>query len=68
MNQHVVALLSQQGTACLETALYGEDDTPANRLRIEADICPRDPDPPVPGTWTDVSDNDAFWPPIDLEE
>lgn len=59
----IVALLSAQGTACLETALCGDEDTPENRAAVEtvarcaaADRC----DPAIPGTWTDVSDNEAF--------
>lgn len=57
---HVVALLSAQGTACLETALYGEEDTPEKRAKVEVTIDHTLPDPPIPGTWADVSDNEAF--------
>ena len=54
----IVALLSAQGTACPETALVGDEDTPEERAKVEAEIVPG-PDAPVAGTWTDVSDNEA---------
>jgi hypothetical protein len=56
----IMALLSAQGSACVETALYGNEDTPGARACIEAAIggC----DPPVAGPWTDCSDNEALWP------
>ncbi|MGK2884347.1 MAG: hypothetical protein ACSLE8_06160 [Rhodococcus sp. (in: high G+C Gram-positive bacteria)] len=58
----IVALVSKQGTACAETALYGADDTPENRASVELDaVLDLSPDAPVPGSWTDVSDNDALW-------
>jgi hypothetical protein len=59
---HVVALLTQDGTACSETALFDADDTPENRRAMEDRVSRdnHDPDRPVPGTWADVSDNDAI--------
>jgi hypothetical protein len=67
----IVALVSAQGTACLETGLYGADDTPENRAKIEATYCRPgawgDGDLPVPGTWIDVSDNEAFHYPANEE-
>ena len=56
----VVALLSAKGTGCIETALYGDDDTPENRAKVEATLM-QGWDEPVPGTWTDVTDNDGFF-------
>jgi hypothetical protein len=56
----IIALLSAQGTACLETALSGDDDTPERRASVELACCTDDTDAPIPGTWTDVSDNEAF--------
>lgn len=60
--QKVIALLSRQGTACPETALIDDEDTPVARRQVEATLIPDDPDPdaPVPGTWTDVSDNESI--------
>lgn len=60
----IFALLSEKGTACAETALVSDEDTPKNRAAIDA-MAQREqdagvPDPPVPGTWTDVTDNDAI--------
>jgi hypothetical protein len=55
----LVSLLSNQGTACLETVLTSVEDTPEVRLDMEAQFCNSDVDSPVPGTWTDVSDNEA---------
>jgi hypothetical protein len=60
----IVALRSDQGTACLETALYGDDDTPEARARIEADAGPD----VVRGSWADVSDNAAFDVHLDVDE
>lgn len=57
----IFAMLSNQGTACFETALCGADDTPAARALVEAQIM-QGPDSPVLGTWTDCSDNEALWP------
>jgi hypothetical protein len=53
------ALLSSQGTACAETVLVGAHYTVDQRDRIEASIDSRNPDAPIPGTWTDVTDNEA---------
>lgn len=55
---NIVALLDSQGTACSETALFGDEDTPAARRLIEAAVVPWKPDAPIPGTWTDCSDNE----------
>ena len=60
MKRRIVALVSAQGTACAETALYGSEDTPEQRASIERQYCNSGPDDPVPGTWTDVSDNEAL--------
>lgn len=57
----IVALLTKSGTACSETALSGDEDTPEARERIENQFCTGHWDAPVKATWTDVSDNDAFW-------
>lgn len=57
----IVALLSKQGTACYETTLYNDEDTPENRTKVEREYCHADHiDPPIAGTWTDVSDNEAL--------
>lgn len=57
----IYALLSSQGTACLETALYGDDYTKENKKKVEAmALLDKMPDKPIAGTWTDVTDNDAF--------
>jgi hypothetical protein len=57
------ALVSGQGTACAETVLYADEYTAENRAKAEADFCHDLTQPvedrPIPGTWTDVSDNDA---------
>jgi hypothetical protein len=57
----IYALLNNQGTACLETALHGDDYTAQNRAKVEA-LAETDtmPDRPLPGTWTDVTENEAF--------
>ena len=57
--EKIYALLSNQETACAETVLYASEYTATNRARVEAEI-QRDPDAPVPGTWCDVSDNEAL--------
>jgi hypothetical protein len=56
----IFALLSKQGTACSETVLFAHEYTAEGRARIEAAIDGSDPDGPVPGTWTDCTDNDAL--------
>jgi len=61
----VYALRSAQGTACAETVLREEEFTPERRAEVEATACRPSPwssadDLPVPGTWMDVSDNDAL--------
>jgi hypothetical protein len=58
--KRIYALLSSQGTACAETALFASELTAENRARIEATIDPRAPDAAVPGTWTDCSGNEAL--------
>ena len=54
------AMLSAQGTACAETVLT--EDEYADPLRVRtAETRARHtpgPDAPIPGTWTDVTDND----------
>lgn len=53
------ALVSEQGTACAETVLIGDEcNNPAVRAAIERQFCTGKPDAPIAGTWTDVSDND----------
>lgn len=60
-DQKKVALVTSQGTACSETVLYADEDTPEMRASIERQFCSRAGyDQPLPGTWTDVSDNDAL--------
>lgn len=56
----VIALASPQGTACAETALYENEDTPAARALIEAEFCTGSADAPVADTWMDVTDNTAI--------
>lgn len=58
----IFAMLTACGTACAETALYGEEDTPEKRAEVEARCCGVGLDPPIAGTWTDVSENDALQP------
>lgn len=54
------ALLSEQGTACHETVLCEKDYLDLTiRQGVEKTIHSNTFDPPIPGTWTDVSDNDA---------
>jgi hypothetical protein len=54
------ALLSPQGTACSETVLNElEYADAAMRERVERESRTGLPDDPVPGTWTDVTDNEA---------
>lgn len=55
----IVALLTAEGTACVETALYDDEDTPDMRAKVEAEVATYAPDHgnPIPGTWSDVSDN-----------
>jgi hypothetical protein len=56
----IYALCSAQGTACLETVLTAaEYADPETRARTETAFCQGRPDDPLPGTWTDVSDNEA---------
>lgn len=56
------ALLSSQGTACLETVLTAEEYAEPMRRRAAENRARHTPGPdaPQPGTWTDVSDNDAI--------
>lgn len=62
-SRRAVALTDTQGTACLETALYGDHDTPQNRAEVERRFCRSSENgaDPVAGTWCDVSENDAFF-------
>jgi hypothetical protein len=54
------ALVSAQGTACSETVLTAtEYADPRNRAQVEKQFCTGKPNDPLPGTWTDVSDNEA---------
>ena len=56
------ALVSGQGTACHETVLYGKEYTEENRASVEARIAHStmsEIDRPIPGSWTDVTENDA---------
>lgn len=56
------ALLSAQGTACSDTTLT-EDEYNNPTYRRVVDERARHttgPDAPIPGTWTDVTDNDAI--------
>jgi hypothetical protein len=56
----IYALCSAQGTACSETVLTAaEYADPGTRALTEATFCRGRPDDPLPGTWTDVSDNEA---------
>jgi hypothetical protein len=57
------AMLTANGTACSEAALCVRDDTPANRDRREHSAAAQPPDPgsPVlPGSWAEVSGNEAI--------
>lgn len=59
------ALLSSQGTACLETVLNEDEYCYSNRISTEhkfaiAKPVANLPDAPICGTWTDVTDNDAI--------
>lgn len=57
------ALLSPQGTACPETVLTEDEyNIPQNRAHFEKLYCRGGADDPVPGTWTDVTDNEACMP------
>ena len=63
MKQRVFALLSQQGTACAETALYEHEyNEPSIREAVEHDFCHGGQDDPIKGSWTDVTDNEACNP------
>lgn len=59
-----VAMLSMQGTMCPETLLRGDEDTPEKRANIEARVAEGyyadHRDRPVPGSWTDVTNNEAI--------
>lgn len=52
------AMLSQQGTACVETCLCEACDSQAQRRQIEIENTSYDK--PVPGSWTDCSLNDVL--------
>jgi hypothetical protein len=58
----IYALLSAQGTACTETALFEDEYTAENRAIVESRFCSLrvHHDPPIAGTWIDVSENEAF--------
>ena len=56
---HIYALLDDQGTACSETVLLRDEYNDVNRAAAETAAAKDDsPNAPVPGTWTDVSDNE----------
>lgn len=59
--ERMVALVSPQGTACTETGLSVREDTPERRARVEAQFCRGGKNDPLPGTWADVTENDAFY-------
>lgn len=52
----ILAMVSDQGTACHETAMYEREDTPEMRARIERQFCTGKPDAPVAGTWRDCTE------------
>lgn len=57
----IIALVSR--TACPETALYDDENTDENRRAVEAGVACSTysvDDRPIPGSWTDVADNDYF--------
>lgn len=58
--KRIYALMSSQGTACAETVLSEDEYNAENREQME-EIARADTsrDRPIPGTWTDVSDNEA---------
>ena len=56
------AMLSPQGTACLETVLTETENTPEWRAAVEETYCRGGPDDPVVGTWTDVTENEICNP------
>lgn len=53
------AMVSPQGTCCLETLLREDEYAPERRAQTEREYCKGRRDDPVAGSWTDVSDNDA---------
>ena len=55
------ALLSKQGTACIETTLTEQDYLDLTKRKQVNDMARLDKsfDPPIPDTWTDVSENAA---------
>jgi hypothetical protein len=61
MPERYYAMLDAQGTACAETTLTAEEFADPARVRSAESRARHTtgPDAPVPGTWTDVSDNDA---------
>jgi hypothetical protein len=57
----IYAMVSKQGTACAETTLTEEEYRDPTRRRA-AETRARHTageDAPIPGSWTDVTDNDA---------
>lgn len=54
----LVALVSSQGTCCVETILTAKEDTPTMRETVEREFCTGKPDAPIAGNWVDVSEND----------
>jgi hypothetical protein len=60
----IYALVTHQGTAALETALYGDEFTEKIKAKIES-MAADDID--LTAGWKDVSDNEAFWEEVDVE-
>lgn len=54
------ALVSNQGTACGETALCNEHYTPMHRLFVTHNRLSDGPDAPIPDDWHDCTGNDAL--------
>lgn len=56
----IMAMVTIQGTACPETMLVNEEDTPEQRAEMEAFYCKDSDDCPVSGSWCDCSDNEVL--------
>jgi len=55
----LVCLVTAQGTACDETCLCDQHDTPEQRASIEEQVSSeKHSDPAIPGSWTDCTGND----------
>lgn len=57
----MLALVTDDGTACAETGVCSDHDTPALRAKIEADADKASVDGAIPGNWVDVTLNDAVY-------